>query len=95
LLLLFTFWCCNRGDLEGKGAAMEEQGGSRKGTGRRKCRSGRRGNVRRVICRMVGQRENKPLLFFFVLHFETCIVAIHFETCIVAIHAQWRWREGI
>ena len=33
---------------------MEEQGGSKKGTGKRKCRPGRRGNVR-------------PFFFIFIL----------------------------
>ena len=33
---------------------MEEQGGSMKGMGKRNYRSGRRGNLRRVIYQMVG-----------------------------------------
>ena len=60
---------------------MEEQGGSRKGMGKRNYRSGRRGNLRRVIYQMVGPglpmadptNLSFPfsfLLFFLVLHLQ-------------------------
>ena len=51
---------------------MEEQGGSKKGTGKRKCWSGRRGNAEGVMCRMVGPglpRAGPTNLFFFSLSF--------------------------
>ena len=52
---------------------MEEQGGSKKGTGKRKCWSGRRGNAEGVMCRMVGPglpMAGPTNLFFFFLLFS-------------------------
>ena len=60
---------------------MEEQGGSKKGTGKRKCWSGRRGNAEGVMCRMVGpglpMAGPTNLFFFFSFILSPFFLVLH------------------
>ena len=61
---------------------MEEQGGSKNGTGKRKCWFGRRGNAEGVMCRMVGPglpMAGPTNLFFFFLFFSLLFFGVTFS----------------